>query len=187
VSANFSSRTSCLLCWKCSLASSNFTYLDRLKWLTRAPVRFVNTELSAARILFFSHDVNHGTKIVFTHAGSSWLYTCWQFLTCFCSSCIVVHNVTFVCASRFCFCVNIRLVLLSFFISFLFYVLCSVTCILIWFLFIINQSVIIMYWMKCGRCTLVHINCNFFNFLLPTHKIYITYIHIWWAGVTRSV
>jgi len=62
----------------------------------------------------------------------------WQCLTHFCSFCIVFHNVTFVFASvgelqlsgyRFFF--NIRLVLLSFFISFHFYVLCSVTYILI--------------------------------------------------------
>jgi hypothetical protein len=35
----------------------------------------MNTELSAARILFFSHhvNVNHGTKIALTHAGSSGL------------------------------------------------------------------------------------------------------------------
>lgn len=71
ISANISSRTSCLVCWTSSLASSNFTHLVRLKWLMCAPVRFMNTELSAARILFFCHNVNHGTKIALTHAGSS--------------------------------------------------------------------------------------------------------------------
>jgi hypothetical protein len=103
-------------------------------------------------------------------------------LTHFCSSCIVFHNVTFAFASEgglqlsgFCFCFNIRLVLLLFF----FYVFCSVTYILVCFLYIINQSVVIMHWMKGGSCTLVHINCKFCNILLlntqDIHNLY-TYL-----------
>ena len=58
ISANFLSRTSCLLCRMCSLASTNFTHLVRLKRLMRALVRFMNTELSAAGLLFFFRNVN---------------------------------------------------------------------------------------------------------------------------------